>query len=140
MRIWTARWLEFEPVDLSALAQSVVADLPWVEALLWRHWCTIEFTLGSASDLFLDTAEWGKGYGYRAEVANKVHHNDLTTLLWLGRSANAAAFGKAWDTWRDARPFAAVAGAAVYFWRHSVLLTLLVGMAVYLPLHLGLGW
>jgi branched-subunit amino acid transport protein len=43
-------------------------------------------------------------------------------------------------TWQDARLFAAAAGAAVYFWRRSVLLTLLLGMAVYLPLHLGLGW
>ena len=40
----------------------------------------------------------------------------------------------------DARVFAAVIGAAVYFWRRSVLLTLVVGMAVYLPLYLGLGW
>jgi branched-subunit amino acid transport protein len=40
----------------------------------------------------------------------------------------------------DARVFAAATGAALYFWRKSVLLTLLGGMAVYLPLHLGLGW
>ncbi|HVE54551.1 MAG TPA: AzlD domain-containing protein [Ramlibacter sp.] len=43
-------------------------------------------------------------------------------------------------TWQDARLFAAAVGAAVFFWRRSVLATLLVGMAVYLPLHLGLGW
>ncbi|HUD33886.1 MAG TPA: AzlD domain-containing protein [Variovorax sp.] len=43
-------------------------------------------------------------------------------------------------TWRDARLFAAAAGAAWYFWRGGVLGTMLVGMAVYLPLHLGLGW
>jgi branched-subunit amino acid transport protein len=43
-------------------------------------------------------------------------------------------------TWQDARLFAAPAGALVYFWRRNVLLTLLAGMAVYLPLHLGLGW
>jgi len=43
-------------------------------------------------------------------------------------------------TWQDARIFAALAGALVFFWRRSVLATLLVGMAVYLPLHLGLGW
>lgn len=43
-------------------------------------------------------------------------------------------------TWQDARLFAALAGAAVFFWRRSVLMTMLVGMAVYLPLHLGLGW
>ena len=43
-------------------------------------------------------------------------------------------------TWQDARPFAAAAGALLYFWRRSVLLTIGGGMAVYLPLHLGLGW
>jgi branched-subunit amino acid transport protein len=43
-------------------------------------------------------------------------------------------------TWQDARLFAAPAGALLYFWRRSVLLTIIGGMAVYLPLHLGLGW
>ena len=40
----------------------------------------------------------------------------------------------------DARLFGAAAGVVVYFWRRDVLLTIVVGMAVYLPLHLGLGW
>jgi branched-subunit amino acid transport protein len=43
-------------------------------------------------------------------------------------------------SWQDARIFAALAGAALFFWRRSVLLTLLGGMAVYLPLHLALHW
>lgn len=43
-------------------------------------------------------------------------------------------------TWKDARLYAAAAGAAYYFWRRGVLGTMLAGMAVYLPLHLGLGW
>ena len=43
-------------------------------------------------------------------------------------------------SWQDARLFAAAAGALLYFWRRSVLLTILGGMAVYLPLHLGSGW
>jgi branched-subunit amino acid transport protein len=43
-------------------------------------------------------------------------------------------------TWQDARLYGAVAGALYYFWRRGVLGTMLVGMAVYLPLHLGLGW
>lgn len=43
-------------------------------------------------------------------------------------------------TWQDARLFSAVAGAAWFFWRRGVLGTILVGMAVYLPLRLGLGW
>ena len=48
--------------------------------------------------------------------------------------------GQLVSTWQDARLFAALAGVAVYWWRRSVLLTLVLGMAVYLPLHLGLGW
>ena len=43
-------------------------------------------------------------------------------------------------SWQDARLFAAPAGALLYFWRRSVLLTIIGGMAVYLPLHLALGW
>ncbi|MFC5496746.1 AzlD domain-containing protein [Caenimonas terrae] len=43
-------------------------------------------------------------------------------------------------SWQDARLFAALAGAIVYFWRRSVLLTLVLGMAVFLPLHLRMGW
>jgi branched-subunit amino acid transport protein len=43
-------------------------------------------------------------------------------------------------TWQDARLYAAAAGAAAYFWRRDVLVTIVAGMAVYLPLHIGLGW
>ncbi len=44
------------------------------------------------------------------------------------------------QTWMDARLFAAAAGAAWFFWQRSVLGTIVAGMAVYLPLHIGLGW
>ena len=48
------------------------------------------------------------------------------------------------STWQDARLFAVAAGAGWYFWRkgagQAVLGTILIGMAVYLPLHLVLGW
>ena len=44
--------------------------------------------------------------------------------------------GQFLQTWMDARWI----GAAVYFWRHNVLLTIVAGMLAYLPLHLLLGW
>ena len=48
------------------------------------------------------------------------------------------------QSWQDARLFAVAAGAAWFFWRRgagqAVLGTIVAGMAVYLPLHLGLGW
>ena len=43
-------------------------------------------------------------------------------------------------TWKDARLFATLAGLGWFYWRRSVLGTILAGMAVYLPLRLGLGW
>ena len=44
------------------------------------------------------------------------------------------------STWQDARLFAALAGGGWFYWRGGVLGTILAGMAVYLPLHLGLNW
>lgn len=43
-------------------------------------------------------------------------------------------------TWKDARLFAALVSVGWYYWRRSLLGTILAGMAVYLPLHLALGW
>ena len=43
-------------------------------------------------------------------------------------------------TLQDARLYGAAAGAAVFFWRKSTLGCIVGGMAVYLPLHLVLGW
>lgn len=40
----------------------------------------------------------------------------------------------------DARIFAALAAAAYFYWRRGILGTIVVGMAVLLPLRLGLGW
>lgn len=52
--------------------------------------------------------------------------------------------GQLLQTWQDARLYAVAAGAGWYFWRRrsslALLGTLVVGMAVYLPLRLGLGW
>jgi branched-subunit amino acid transport protein len=48
--------------------------------------------------------------------------------------------GELVSTWQDARLYAALVGVLAYFWRRDVLITIVAGMAVYLPLHLGLGW
>ncbi len=41
---------------------------------------------------------------------------------------------------QDARLPAVLCAAGYYFWRRGILGTIMVGMAVYLPLHIGLGW
>jgi branched-subunit amino acid transport protein len=48
--------------------------------------------------------------------------------------------GELIDTWKDARLFGAAAATAYYFWRRSILGTILSGTAVLLVLRLGLGW
>lgn len=48
--------------------------------------------------------------------------------------------GQLIGTWQDARLFAVAAGAAWFWWRRGILGTILVGMAMLLPLRLGLGW
>jgi len=50
------------------------------------------------------------------------------------------AHGALIDTWRDARLPAALAATVFYAWRPGVLGPLLAGLAVYMPLHVGLGW
>jgi hypothetical protein len=80
-------------------------------------------------------------------------------LFYIEPALGSAALGPAWlaicadcrfgggdraGNGHDARLFAVAAGVAWFFWRkgggQAVLGTIVVGMAVYLPLHLGLGW
>jgi branched-subunit amino acid transport protein len=48
--------------------------------------------------------------------------------------------GQLMDTWLDARWMAALAGGLVYHFSKHVLFTIVAGMLVYLPLHIGWGW
>jgi branched-subunit amino acid transport protein len=48
--------------------------------------------------------------------------------------------GELISTIKDARLYAIAAGALWFYWRKGVLGTIVLGMAVYLPLHIGLGW
>ena len=69
-----------------------------------------------------------------------LHYAPVAALAGVVAPEVVMSNGQLVGTWQDARLFAAAAGALLYFWRRSVLLTLLGGMAVYLPLHLALGW
>lgn len=44
------------------------------------------------------------------------------------------------DSWRDARLFAVAAAATWFYWRRTILGTILTGMAVLVPMKLLLGW
>ena len=59
--------------------------------------CSLEKYVTLKNDF---NAQWGRSHGYQAEIASVVQSNDLVTVYWLGRTANAEAFGRAWDAWR----------------------------------------
>ncbi len=44
---------------------------------------------------------WGAKNGYKSEVFVPIQSNNLISMYWVGRTDNAAGFGKAWDQWRD---------------------------------------
>ena len=79
-------------------------------------------------------------WGLPAWAHRALHYAPAAALAAVIAPEIVMSQGHLVPTWQDARLFAAVAGAAYYFWRRGVLGTMLVGMAVYLPLHLGLGW
>ncbi len=60
--------------------------------------CSLEEYVAIKND-FNET--WGKKNGYLAEIVVPIQSDDLQSIFWVGRSADAAAYGKAWDTWRD---------------------------------------
>ena len=74
-----------------------------------EHMDVIQFKLNDGCSfekymaIVADFNEWGKAYGYQTKIAYPLQNDDLVHMYWLGTSANAAAFGKAWDAWRDAQ-------------------------------------
>jgi hypothetical protein len=45
--------------------------------------------------------QWGKKHDYQTEVAVPLQSDNLVSMYWVGRTEDAATFGKAWDAWRD---------------------------------------
>ena len=48
-----------------------------------------------------DFNKWAEDYGYHTEIAVPIQSDRAETIVWVGRSKNAEAFGRAWDAWRD---------------------------------------
>ena len=84
---------------LLIMPMTAMADYLDVIEVKLNQGCTFSSYVAIAKDF----NEWGKANGYMAEVLMPVQRSSLDTVFWVGRTANAAAFGKAWDTWRDAQ-------------------------------------
>ncbi len=93
-------------------------------------------TAVSRSFFFMSNSEWDLPHW----AQRGLQHAPIAALSAVVVPEIVMTHGALIATWQDARIFAAVVGVAVYFAKRDVLLTIVLGMAVYLPLHLGLGW
>lgn len=82
---------------LLALPLGALADHIDVIEVQLNEGCTVQEYVAIKDDF---NSEWGSKNGYRSEVLVAIQSNNLTSVYWVGRSADAAAFGKAWDQWR----------------------------------------
>jgi branched-subunit amino acid transport protein len=106
-------------------------------------WWTLAVILGLAGITVLSRCFYfilDRPWSLPAWAHRALHYAPVAALAGVVVPEVVMSQGQLVTTWQDARLFAAAAGAALFFWRRSVLVTLLGGMAIYLPLHLGLGW
>ena len=105
----------------------------------WTLWVIFGLTVITAvtrSFFFLSNSEWHLPHW----AQRGLQYAPIAALSAVVIPEIVMSQGVLISTWQDARLFAAAAGVAIYFVKRNVLLTILGGMAVYLPLHLGLGF
>ena len=98
--------------------------------------CLAIVTIITRSFFFLSSKPWT----LPAWAQRGLHYAPIAALAAVIVPEIVMTQGALISTWQDARVFAALAGGAWFFWRGGVLGTILSGMAVYLPLHIGLNW
>jgi hypothetical protein len=59
-------------------------------------------SFGELMQIVGDFNRWGQDHGYNARVARPIQGTQLDKVWWMGTSENAATYGAAWDSWRDA--------------------------------------
>jgi hypothetical protein len=82
------------------LAAPMVASADYLDVIEVKlnDGCSFQQYMQIAKDF---NAQFGEKNAYRAEVLTPLQSPTLTSLYWVGRTKDAATFGKAWDTWRN---------------------------------------
>jgi hypothetical protein len=84
-------------IALLALPMCAAADHLDVIDFKLKEGCDVAKFVQIAHDF---NTQWAATHGYHADVAVPLQASDLESMRWLGRSKDAATFGKAWDAWR----------------------------------------
>ena len=87
-------------IALMLLALPLVAGADYLDVIETKlnDSCSFEQELQITKDF---NAQWGAKYGYKAELLMPVESQNLVSIYWVGRTKDAATFGKAWDAWRN---------------------------------------
>lgn len=105
----------------------------WTVAIIVGMTCV---TVITRSFFFISSKPWKlPGWAQRG-----LHYAPIAALSAVIIPEVVMTQGHMISTWQDARLFGLAAGVAWFYWRKGVLGTIVAGMAVYLPLHIGLGW
>jgi branched-subunit amino acid transport protein len=105
----------------------------------WTLWVIVGLAIVTAvtrSFFFLSNREWHLPHW----AQRGLQYAPIAALSAVVVPEIVMSQGELIATWQDARIYAAAVGVGVYFFKRNVLLTIVLGMGVYLPLHLGLGW
>ncbi len=93
-------------------------------------------TVITRSFFFISSKPWSlPGWAQRG-----LHYAPIAALAAVIVPEMVMSQGQLIGTWQDARLFAVAAGAGWFYLRRGVFGTIVCGMAVYLPLHIALGW
>ena len=93
-------------------------------------------TVVTRSFFFFSTKPWH----LPAWAERGLHYAPIAALAAVVVPEIVMTQGELISTFKDARLYAIAAGALWFYWSKGVLGTIVVGMAVYLPLHIGLRW
>lgn len=86
---------------------ALLLGLPLAASAEYMDVIKFELVDGCSFDKYMEivddfNSDWGQANGYMARVAMPIQNENLVSMYWLGTTKDAAAFGKVWDTWRDA--------------------------------------
>ena len=89
-------------IALFVLAFPMAASADYVDVIAGqlKPGCSMSKYLQIVKDF---NEQWAKEYGYKAEVLMPLQSKDLATFFFVGRVADAAAFGKGLDAWNAAQ-------------------------------------
>lgn len=85
-------------IALLALAFPIVASADYVDVISGKlnPGCSMSKYLQIVKDF---NEQWAKDRAYTVEILMPLQSRDLGTFFWVGRAANAEAFGKGLDAW-----------------------------------------